>query len=242
MRSPADGWPAPKAWLGLIAIAIAVVGAAACSAEPLMPGPKGGAGGGSAGQGGAAGATAGAGTMGAGATGGTVGGGAGDGIGAGGSTGTGGGTGGAPCASTASCAADEICTTQDGVCNAPPGCGMGVACPAVCYGNCRPSPDGPLCGAARCAAGMVCCNASCGICTPPNGGCTKQICVPPAGGGACTSDADCRLEADYCTGCNCRALAAGQTLPACTGPGVRCLLDPCDLSTARCTNGTCTIQ
>ena len=88
---------------------------------------------------------------------------------------------GAPCASSGSCAAGEVCTTEDGACNAPPGCGGGLACPAVCYGNCRPAKDGPACGTVRCAAGMVCCNDSCGTCTPPNGGCTKQICVPPAG-------------------------------------------------------------
>jgi hypothetical protein len=158
----------------------------------------------------------------------------------GGGSGAGGG-GGAPCASTGACAAGEICTTEDGVCNAPPGCGAGVSCPAVCYGNCRPAKDGPECGATRCAAGMVCCNDSCGICTPPNGGCTKQICLPPAG--ACTRDADCRLEADYCTGCDCRALAAGEKLPPCPGPGVACLRDPCSGGVkAVCVNGQCAVQ
>jgi len=235
MRSSTRDSRNPKLWLGVVVLAVA--GAAACSAEPLMPGEKGGAGG-AAGQGGAAGAgvSGGGGTTGAG---GTTGGGAQGGTGgAAGSS----GAGGAPCASTASCASDEICTTQDGVCHAPPGCDMGVSCPAVCYGNCRPSTDGPLCGAARCAAGMVCCNSSCGICAGPNDGCSKQICDPPAGGSACKTDADCRLEADYCTGCNCRSLGTGQSLPPCTGPGVRCLLDPCSDARAVCSNGYCTIQ
>ena len=101
--------------------------------------------------------------------------------GAGGASGAGGGGGGTPCASSGSCAAGEVCTTEDGACNAPPGCGAGLACPAVCYGTCRPANDGPACGTVRCAAGMVCCNDSCGTCTPPNGGCTKQI-LRAAGG------------------------------------------------------------
>jgi hypothetical protein len=44
---------------------------------------------------------------------------------------------GAPCASTAQCGAGEVCTTEDGVCNPPPGCTPGSICPAVCYGTCR---------------------------------------------------------------------------------------------------------
>lgn len=35
---------------------------------------------------------------------------------------------------------------------------------------------GRKCGETTCGAGMVCCNASCGICTPPGGACTQQIC------------------------------------------------------------------
>lgn len=45
---------------------------------------------------------------------------------------------GAPCMSTAQCGAGEVCTTEDGVCNPPPGCTPGMICPAVCYGTCRP--------------------------------------------------------------------------------------------------------
>ena len=44
-----------------------------------------------------------------------------------------------PCASSASCNPGEVCTTEDGECNPPPGCGPGVVCPAVCYGTCRPA-------------------------------------------------------------------------------------------------------
>jgi hypothetical protein len=88
----------------------------------------------------------------------------------------------------------------------------------------------------------VCCNESCGICTPPGGGCTKQLCPKDPAPAPCNTDADCKLEADYCTGCDCRALNVKQSLPACPGPGVACLLDPCFDKTARCVNGGCVAQ
>jgi hypothetical protein len=171
-----------------------------------------------------------------------------------GSGGSGGGAGGAggsgpdggvgtPCVSSESCGKGLVCTTADGVCNPPPGCGPNAACPAVCYGSCRlPDEDGagPACGPVQCGKGQVCCNDSCGICTAPGGACTQQFCtkdpVP------CNSDDDCKLEADYCTGCDCRALAAKQSLPTCSGPGVACLIDPCFNKTARCVNGGCVAQ
>jgi hypothetical protein len=222
-----------------LALVLAVMAAAACSVDPLAPDGKGGSGGGAAGKGGAAGTSAAGGTMGCppdpavacavGRTvrecvisgpgqaiwniscpddptghGGSMFGGAGGASGAGGAAGQGGtGGGGAPCASTSGCAAGEVCTTEDGVCHAPPGCTMGVSCPAVCYGTCRPADDV---------------------------------------GGTCMRDADCRVEADYCTGCDCRALATGQRVPACPGPGVRCLVDPCGGKTAACVNGGCIVQ
>jgi hypothetical protein len=34
------------------------------------------------------------------------------------------------------------------------------------------------CGSNVCDAGMVCCNESCGICTPPDGVCIQIACVP----------------------------------------------------------------
>ena len=61
-------------------------------------------------------------------------------------------------------------------------------------------------------------------------------CVPD---GTCHSDADCRLEDDYCTGCDCRALATHQSLSSCAGPGVRCLREPCGGLTARCEASRC---
>jgi hypothetical protein len=45
----------------------------------------------------------------------------------------------------------------------------------------EPEP-GPVCGRITCAAGEICCNASCNICTPPDGMCTQQVCEEDTGG------------------------------------------------------------
>ncbi len=37
---------------------------------------------------------------------------------------------------------------------------------------------GRPCGPVTCLPGDVCCNRSCGICTPPDGFCTQQVCKP----------------------------------------------------------------
>ncbi len=42
------------------------------------------------------------------------------------------------CASSQSCPDGGYCTTEDGACLRPPGCGRGMLCPAVCYGWCVP--------------------------------------------------------------------------------------------------------
>lgn len=44
--------------------------------------------------------------------------------------------------------------------------------------RCVPEEGGVPCGSAVCAAGQVCCNASCGICTEPGGVCIQQACTP----------------------------------------------------------------
>jgi hypothetical protein len=167
-----------------------------------------------------------------------------------------GGSGGTPtppvgCASSQSCPSGLVCSTEQGVCDAAPGCQRSgnsdalIACPAVCYGTCvPPKPAGEACGKVTCAAGEVCCNASCGICTPPNGGCVQLFCTddpPPVPTASCKVDSDCRLTADYCTGCECRAYGANQAPKACTGPTVQCLVDPCMQKTAVCVNGQCTV-
>lgn len=48
------------------------------------------------------------------------------------------------------------------------------------------------CGHTSCGPGTVCCNASCGICTPPGLGCLAVECAE-----SCTSNADCAAT-EYC--------------------------------------------
>lgn len=143
------------------------------------------------------------------------------------------------CASSAECGAGNFCTVDTGVCNPPPGCDPGEVCPAVCYGTCQPRATGEPCGSNICGAGEVCCNASCGICTPPGGACTKQLCDPPSA--QCRSDADCRAFAFMCTGCDCLALGPNDREPVCGGPGVQCFADPCLNKKAVCDAGRCRI-
>jgi hypothetical protein len=121
--------------------------------------------------------------------------------------------------------------------------------------------EGVACGPRTCPAGQVCCNRSCGICTPPDGVCTQQFCesndaapggapmnpcMPGGGnmdpGAACSKDADCRTFSDYCTGCDCRVLGKQEKDPTCSGPGVRCLADPCRDRAAACQDGHCVLK
>jgi len=71
---------------------------------------------------------------------------------------------------------------------------------------------------------------------PPQGSAAEPT-APAAG--ACTTDADCRVVADYCTGCDCRVLGKGDPDPTCDGPGVRCVADPCMGKSAVCDAGKC---
>jgi hypothetical protein len=58
---------------------------------------------------------------------------------------------------------------------------------------------------------------------------------------ACASDADCRLFADMCTACDCRALGRKDSDPTCAGPGVRCFADPCLKKKAACQKERCVV-
>jgi hypothetical protein len=101
------------------------------------------------------------------------------------------------------------------------------------------NPPAQKCGAVTCGSGQVCCNASCGICTPPGGVCTQQVCDPPVG--QCRADADCRAFSFMCTGCDCLALGPSEPEPVCPGPGVMCFADPCLNKKAVCQAGRCAI-
>jgi hypothetical protein len=129
-----------------------------------------------------------------------------------------------------------------------PRCHPGQVCPRyLCRLICPPGVS--LCGATLCRNGDVCCNASCGICTPPGGLCTQQVCgteppPPPPPAGACTTDADCRAVSNYCDGCACNALSTTDPDPVCSGTIVNCFVDPCFNHTAVCntTTHTCELQ
>jgi hypothetical protein len=58
-------------------------------------------------------------------------------------TGKGGGKKGKACSSSPECAADQHCTTEDGACNRPPGCGPKDICAEVCWGVCAPKKKAP---------------------------------------------------------------------------------------------------
>lgn len=93
------------------------------------------------------------------------------------------------------------------------------------------------------AAAQTGCRTVCPKCRP-NQPCPAIACYLDCRSnqpGSCQSDADCRLFDDYCTGCNCVALSTNQRDPTCSGPGVRCLVEPCSGHTATCVSGMCTV-
>ena len=89
------------------------------------------------------------------------------------------------CINTQQCPQGQYCTVEDGACERPPGCGPNDICPMVCWGKCATKGGAAgtraRCGKKLCPAGQVCCNESCGICTPPDGFFTKQLCGEPGG-------------------------------------------------------------
>src|SRR4051812_44753792 len=58
----------------------------------------------------------------------------------------------------------------------------------------------------------------------------------------CAKDGECRLFSDYCGGCACRALSAGEAEPTCKGTIVQCLVDPCQGKQATCSGGACVVK
>jgi hypothetical protein len=95
--------------------------------------------------------------------------------------------------------------------------------------DCTPPQQTASCAAILCLQGTYCVEDETG----------QGRCLPIS---PCASDADCRAVADYCTGCDCRALGPREELPFCDGPGVRCLRDPCDGQTAVCEGSLCVLR
>lgn len=95
---------------------------------------------------------------------------------------------------------------------------------------------GNVANACTCANGLVC-TAKPGSNLPAGDvGGTCEDAVKPH---QCQRAEDCELQADYCTACDCVALTHGESIPPCTGPGVRCLVDPCGMKKADCVDGFC---
>ncbi len=85
--------------------------------------------------------------------------------------------------------------------------------------------SGETCGSVTCAEGMVCCNASCGICAPPGAGCIAIACVDgggPPDAAACVECAapppGCHWEGASCDTCGtlvCEGGCGGDTGGTC---------------------------
>lgn len=81
------------------------------------------------------------------------------------------------------CEQGMICCNEGcGLCSPPGGVCPAIICPGV-IGTSSPTPmpsssppAGVSCGRNTCSSGEVCCNSSCGICTPPDGACIQLFC------------------------------------------------------------------
>jgi hypothetical protein len=173
------------------------------------------------------------------------------------------------------CAAGQVCCDPScGICGSAGGACPAIACvpndagpqcPAIActlacqYGfqrgpdgceicACNPPPGPVQCGPNTCAAGEVCCNESCGICTAPDGACTQQFCEPldagqgpvQCGPNVCASgEVCCNESCGICTPPNgvCTQQACA---PADAGTGTACGFNTCAPGT-ECCNPSCGI-
>lgn len=129
---------------------------------------------------------------------------------------------------------DSVATVDEGLAGGCkmvcPKCPPNKICPMIaCYQECNGKPKTCV-QTALCIQGYTWDSKAC-------------QCVPSSPqGSSCTTDSDCRVFSDYCTGCDCRALSTSEADPTCSGPGVRCFADPCMNHTAVCIGGTCSLQ
>ena len=113
------------------------------------------------------------------------------------------------CYSDTDCPTGLICNAAT-VCNPPPGCdpSKGMACPAVCYGNCVPAqqecstdkdcPAGDYCAFTNCGDPTTNCGSGGGVCLPA---CKDQVVCDLA----CTNGY--QVDANGCQICQCNECA-----------------------------------
>ncbi|MBL8626567.1 MAG: hypothetical protein JNK64_34945 [Myxococcales bacterium] len=137
------------------------------------------------------------------------------------------------CFATADCPTGYTCTTEQGVCDPPPGCdpSTGMACPAVCFGQCVPA--GGSCAAIDCGPGFHCEE----LCTGggPAGGAESDSPIPP---GTCT--ATCVPDQQMCP-IECPPdSACVEVCPPCGYPGDPSCGQPCHFECQGVPPSTCT--
>ncbi|MBK7861149.1 MAG: hypothetical protein IPJ65_21565 [Archangiaceae bacterium] len=169
-------------------------------------------------------------------------------------------------------AGTECCNESCGTCVPPGGAcdqlfcsgpvDAGPQCGPVCaiycpWGNvkdmngcdtcaCNPAPP-VQCGATTCPSGTECCNASCGVCVPPGGACTKEFCQSVDAGPMCPPVCDIFCpngnvkDGNGCDTCACLP----STGPTKCGPntcaaGQECCNDSCGICVPP--GGACTQQ
>jgi len=103
------------------------------------------------------------------------------------------------------------------------------------------------CSGEVCAAESVV--TTCEVVGAPGGecGCVDKECIwhesgTPVTADQCNDDRGCITYSDYCEGCNCLALPAGDSPPECDGVIVNCFADPCMNRLVSCVDGSCVIE
>jgi len=84
---------------------------------------------------------------------------------------------GCACNALSTSSPDPFCSGTTVSCFVQPCMGKAAVCKA---GKCAvgTATAGEACGTTTCPSGQVCCNSSCGICTPPGGVCIQIACAP----------------------------------------------------------------
>lgn len=83
---------------------------------------------------------------------------------------------GCACNALSTTSPDPVCTGTTVACFAQPCMGKTAVCKAGVCQVADATTAGVACGSTTCPSGQVCCNSSCGICTPPGGFCIQLAC------------------------------------------------------------------